>query len=167
MVINPRCTVCRHHDRIKIDTAINAGASLKGISEKSGLSMSALHRHRTSHMDHRVVMTTKKTLPKTIKKSDPRVGDFAHQVGHLFTRSLQIMDKAEDAEQWPSAVAANRQALNCLEVYFKASEVAYKMKNKDKDKVSVEKMRGVILDALKEHPEVRVKVADALSKIDK
>lgn len=47
------CSACKHPLGAKIDTEIRAGATLKSISDKYGLSIAGVSRHRKNHMTRR------------------------------------------------------------------------------------------------------------------
>jgi len=163
MIINPRCKVCRHKDRLKIDEAIIAGQTLASLSSKAGVSEASLHRHKTRHMDIQII--TSSTLKAPIRvpvKEDTHMGNIAHRVGSLYLKSVRLMEKAEKGGNLSVAVAANKQALNCLEVYFKSSEVAYSLKKRIDAEESMAKLRGAVLEALAKFPEAKLAVARAL-----
>ena len=47
------CATCRHSQGAKIDAELRAGATLKEIADKYGLSIAGVSRHRARHMNRR------------------------------------------------------------------------------------------------------------------
>ena len=45
------CSSCAHVDREQIDAELLQGISLRTVASRHGMSASALHRHRTAHVD--------------------------------------------------------------------------------------------------------------------
>ena len=162
-----RCTVCLHKDRVKIDEAMTAGEPLSSISKKSGISVSSLARHRKNHMDLRIIRTKTKNIPPTLSTGNPRIDNIANQVANLFGSAIELMEKAKKEKQYNAAVNANKQALNCLEVYFKSSETVYKIKKAQQAEEDAHKVTSKILEALKDHPEARIAVARTLDNRSK
>lgn len=46
----PRCTICKHPDRLAIEAAHVGGDALDTIAAKYGCSRAALHRHCAGHI---------------------------------------------------------------------------------------------------------------------
>lgn len=51
----PRCTTCKHPDRAAIDAELLQGFSIRTVAGRHGLSVSALQRHRSRHVDSAAV----------------------------------------------------------------------------------------------------------------
>ena len=49
-----RCTICDHPDRVQIETRLLENAPLRNIAERFGISTTALHRHKESHITARL-----------------------------------------------------------------------------------------------------------------
>src|SRR5215204_4092102 len=45
-----RCTVCDHPERHSINEALVSGAPYRSVAKRSGLSESAVYRHKTEHL---------------------------------------------------------------------------------------------------------------------
>jgi hypothetical protein len=176
MEINPSCTVCKHIDRLKIEEALKAGEAFRSVSRKSGLSRSALGRHIKQHTDIRVLVTKnspeslvsvlntgpKATIAEKEIVASGGISNIAGQVGNLYVKAVKLMNRAERAGNFAASVSANRQALSCLEVYFKSSEALYAIKKREEAEESLTTIRGAILDALADFPEAKIAVAQAL-----
>ena len=60
------CSVCKNEARESIDQALVAGESLRNIAERTGMSSTSLHRHKTAH------------LPSTLTRANAR-REIAHE----------------------------------------------------------------------------------------
>ena len=47
----PVCTICKHENRVLIESTRIAGASLDNISARYGVGRDAIHRHMKNHVD--------------------------------------------------------------------------------------------------------------------
>jgi hypothetical protein len=75
-----RCTLCRHPDRLRIDQALAAGASVRAIARREGLSKSVVGRH----LDHGLSRAV-----SHLRTSQSGTADTGHQRGQT-TRSEQF-----------------------------------------------------------------------------
>ena len=44
------CTICQHEQREEIERALLTGEPFRKIAERSGTSVTSLHRHKTEHL---------------------------------------------------------------------------------------------------------------------
>ena len=101
------CTVCTHRDREDIDRSLLAGDAFRHIAARSGTSTGALQRHKAEHIAHAL-----------LKANDDR--ESAHgnslldQVRELQVRAMSILDKAEQAGDLRTAIAAIGQCKSVL-----------------------------------------------------
>ena len=77
------CKTCSHHDRNEIDRLIVSGTALRPISARFGLSLGALHRHKTC---------VKQALADAMRCEQ---GQRAEQGGQLLERVLKLMETTE------------------------------------------------------------------------
>lgn len=107
-----KCSVCVHPERGLIDKAIVAGESYRDISGRFGVSRSAIERHANGH------------LPATLVEAEGakevvRAGDLLDEVNSLKDRALTILDTAEKAEDWRTALGCIKEARGSIELLAK------------------------------------------------
>ncbi len=155
------CTICTHPERAAIDRVLVATASpIRDIAGRHELSKSAVWRHGAEH------------IPETLAKAR-EAGDVAHaddllaQVRHLQGRAQSILDAAEQAGDYRSALSAIGQARACLELLAKLlGELD------DRPQVNLllapewVAVRAAVLGALAPDPEARAVVAGRLLALD-
>jgi hypothetical protein len=94
-----RCTVCDHPKRHGIDEALVSGAPYRSVAKRSGLSESAVYRHKTEHLPAHLL---KAREVEEVAQAD----DLLEQVRILQTHALDILDRAEKAGDLRTALAA-------------------------------------------------------------
>lgn len=120
----PRCSVCRHHRKSEIDTALMAGDALIPTGQRFGLSKSTLARHRTGCLAPKVAAAAKMVAPASETRAEvsrakaiasgavqPLPHDILSLTGLLgrLARSLERLESAADtslADNTPTALAA-------------------------------------------------------------
>lgn len=170
------CHVCRHKDRRAIDNAILEGKPLKIISEATGISIGAVSRHKLNHLAKEVAkslgtlrfdsMPDVENLP-VLHASVPPVEDIAAQIKYLYLRVINIMTKCEEKSHYSAAISANKQALRCLDLFFKASEELVRHQTRGSSVNDVDMLRREILKALTPYKEAKLEVAKAMLKLTK
>lgn len=104
-----RCTVCQHKDLAKINEALIAGQSYRGISGQFNLSKSAVERHAKKHLPA--------TLVKAKEASEIANADgLLSQVCSLRDRTLDILGKAETTGKLSVALRAIQVAQGNIEL---------------------------------------------------
>src|SRR5215212_4713368 len=98
-----RCTVCDHPDRNGIDEALVGGVPYRSIAKRSGLSESAVYRHKTEHLPTHLL---KAKEAEVVAQAD----DLLNQVRNLQAHALDILERAEKAGDLRTALAAISQA---------------------------------------------------------
>jgi hypothetical protein len=150
------CTVCTHEDRAGIDSALLSGETFRTIAKRYGTSTTALHRHKQDH------------LPPSLLKAQ-EIEEVASADNLLDeTRALQrktygILDKAEEAEDLKTALAAIREARGNMELGAKLAQLI-----DDRPQVNVvfdQRVQQVILEALEPYDAVKYAVARALKEV--
>jgi len=155
-----KCTICGHNQRQDIDAALVERQSFRNIAARFKVSTSALVRHSDDHIP---VALTKAHDAAAVAHADT----ILDQVQELRDRALAILDKAEDAKEYRSALGAIREARGCLELLGK---LAGELQDAPTINILVTpawiNIQTVILGALNAHPDARIAVADALAGIE-
>ena len=93
------CTVCRHPDRIAIDTALRTRTPFRAISRRHNLSKDAIARHRANHLTRDV----------------PTAEALRNEMSAACTRVLALLEKAEKSVNWELTIRAVREARACVD----------------------------------------------------
>jgi hypothetical protein len=151
-----RCTVCDHPETHSIDEALVTGAPYRSVAKRFGLSESAAYRHKTEHLPAHLL---KAREVEEVAMAD----DLLEQVRNLQTRALDILERAEKADDLRTALAAISQARGNLELLGKlAGELdEHPVVNLHVSPEWLE-LRAVIVGALEPHPDARTAVLRAL-----
>src|ERR671910_3302026 len=107
-----RCTVCDHPQRHGIDETLVTGAPYRSVAKQFSLSESAVYRHKTEHLPAHLL---KAKEAEAVAQAD----DLLEQVRHLQAHALDILDRAENAGDLRTALAAISQARGNLELLGK------------------------------------------------
>lgn len=84
----PRCTVCSHPDRDKIDRRLVGGESARGIAREFGLSHAAADRHRARHIPHELAQAHQAV-------EVARAGSLLDEIRGHAARAGRLVDQAE------------------------------------------------------------------------
>lgn len=155
-----KSTIETHKDRGAIEAALLEGQSLRNIAEQYSVSVTALHRHKNEGIHP--------TLSKAQEAQEAaRADDLLAQVRHLQVKALNILEKAEKANDLKAATGAIREARACLELLAKLQgELDERpVVNLTLNPVWLE-VRSVLLVALEPFPEAREAVAKALQGVN-
>jgi len=164
-----RCSVCNHKEKEAIERDILDKRLVTEIQAEYNVSRSSIYRHISKHLPSSVAEHIKNSnldSLSSIRSTDSKDAaiSVAEQLQYLYGRALATMDNCEKSKDYQTSIRAQRQALSCLEIFFKASESIYKLKNDSKTVGEAEVMRKIILEALKDHPEARLAVAKAIGE---
>lgn len=107
-----QCSVCIHPDRDAIDKALVAGEPYRDIAGRYGLSRSAVERHKNNHIPAMLA----KAVEVKAEKEVVRAGDLLDEVNSLKDRALTILDTAEKAEDWRTALGCIKEARGSIEL---------------------------------------------------
>jgi len=107
-----RCTVCDHPQRHSIDEALVSGAPYRSVAKRFGLSKSAVYRHKTDHLPAHLLKA------KEVEEA-ARADDLLEQVRSLQAHALRILERAEQAGDLRTALAAISQARGNLQLLGK------------------------------------------------
>jgi hypothetical protein len=152
----PKCSICIHDQKQEINRALIAGEPFRIIAERFGTSATALHRHKGEH------------LPKTLTQAKEvqnvaDADDLLAQLRALRNRAISILQKAEAAGDFRTALAGIREARGCVETLM---EVEGELDRRGTVNVIVNPqwiaIRDTLFEALQDFPEARQKAAAAI-----
>jgi hypothetical protein len=151
------CTVCNHPDREEIDRALVAGESSAELAGRyRTIGECALRRHKANHLPAKLVMAH---AAKEVAQAD----SLLDQVRDLQSRTLAILEAAEETRQHRTALSAIREARSNLELLAK---LIGELDERPTVNVLVSpqwlELRAVIVAALEPHPEALRAVVSAL-----
>jgi transposase-like protein len=151
-----RCTVCDHPESHSIDEALVSGASYRSVAKQFELSESAVYRHKCEHLPAHLL---KAREVEEVAQAD----DLLDQVRHLQAHALDILERAEEAGDLRTALAAISQARGNLELLGK---LAGELDERPVTNVLISpewlELRALIVAALEPHTEARGAVLKAL-----
>ena len=155
------CTVCHHPERPAIDLAIVRGEPLRGLGASSGLTASALFRHRSRHLP--VALLTSAHAAEIA-----RADDLVEAVRTLGQHAVDVLATAESTGDLRTALAGIREARGCI------SLLARLLAQRDAAPTvalltSPEwiALRAVVFEALAPYPEAGLALAFALAKVER
>jgi transposase-like protein len=155
-----RCTVCDCPERHGIDEALVTGAPYRSVAKRFGLSESSVYRHKTEHLPAHLLRA------KGVEEA-ARADNLLEQVRHLQTRALDILDRAEEAGDLRTALAAISQARGNLELLGK---LAGELDERPVVNLNISpewlELRTVIVSALEPYSQARGAVLRALESAD-
>jgi len=155
-----RCTVCGHGEREHIDRALVAGAALRDVAGRHGVSKSALERHKADHLPTHLA---KARAAEEAAQAD----DLLSQVRSLQARTLAILEAAEASGENRTALAAIAEARRNLELLGK---LAGELDERPVVNVLVSAewvaIRTVLLEALSPYPQASTAVAGRLMELE-
>lgn len=167
--MDKRCSICTHDQKQAIDQAIIENKPINEIIALYGVSKSSLYRHKKSHLADSIAKQIQAVGIGMLEDSNCSDGSLeaetiAAQLKYLYGAALKTMDSCERNSDYITSIKAQRQALSCLETFFRAAETLYKMKASKRTISDAEKMRSVIMEALESHPTARASVAEAIGR---
>ena len=105
--VGRKCSVCNHPDRNEIDKAlVTRSTSYRNISERFGVSVGALSRHKANHLP-RLVQAAEAAEEAQAVTSGAALID---ELDRLLERALAILEAAEGSGQLRVALQAIREA---------------------------------------------------------
>ena len=154
------CSICTHSQRSEIDRALVEGATYRTIADRFGLSETALKRHKSEHLPGHVA---KAQEAAQVADAD----DLLQQLKALRNRAIRILQKAETAGDYRTALAGIREARGCIEVLM---EVEGELDRRGVTNIIVNpewvQIRTAILVALQPYPDAAQAVAGRLAVIE-
>lgn len=160
----PRCSVCDHSSRKTIDGALIANVTpLRRLAADSGVSESAMRRHRDNHLPARLARSAE---ARRVAESD----DLAEQVRALRAKALDLLQTAEEAGDVRTALTAIRETRGLLELM---ARVQGAIDDSQRVTVAVQVdtgwplVRSAILETLANHPAALHAVSERLAALEK
>jgi transposase-like protein len=152
--------VCDDPQRHGIDEALVDGAPYRSVAKRFGLSESAVYRHKTEHLPAHL-------LKAKDAEEAARADDLLEQVRNLQTHALDVLERAEEAGDLRTALAAISQAQGNLELLGK---LACDLDERPVVNLNVSpellELRTVIVGALEPHPAAHRALLRALESAD-
>lgn len=106
------CTICQHAECAAIDDALIAGEPYRSIAQRFAASPDSVYRHKQEHLP---ITLVKAQAAKEVVLAD----SLLDRINHLERRALAILETAEAAGAFETALRAIREARACLEVCAK------------------------------------------------
>jgi hypothetical protein len=151
-----RCTVCDHPESHSIDEALVGGAPYRSVAKRFRLSDSAVYRHKTEHLPAHLLKARE-------AEEAAKANDLLDQVKNLQAHALDILERAEEAGDLRTALAAISQARGNLELLGK---LAGELDERPVVNLNISpewlELRAVIVGALEPHPAAHRAVLSAL-----
>jgi hypothetical protein len=155
-----RCTVCDHPERHRIDETLVTGAPYRSVAKRFELSESAVYRHKTEHLLAHLLKARE-------VEETARADDLIEQVRNLQAHALNILERAEEAGDLRTALAAISQARGNLELLGK---LAGELDKRPVVNVLLSPqwlmIRTTMLEALSPFAEARSAVAESLMELE-
>ncbi len=154
-----KCSICQHPKVYEINQAIIAGDPYRDIAQKYGVSKDALYRHARSHLP--------KTLSKAYQARESAQGDdLLKRAKEYEDKAVQLLKKAEQAEDFSTALRGVREARASLELLAKMrgelEQAGNITVNIDNHPQWIE-IKAVMLTALEPYPEAKAAVYKAIT----
>ncbi len=154
------CTICIHPDRKRIDAALIEGVPNRRIAAQWGLSETSVRRHADSHLPA--------SLAQGKRADDAASADtLLDRLEELRSRAMRLLDQAEAAGDYRTALSGIREARGCLETL---AEVQGELDRQPRIMLALSPewlaVRGAIVAALSPFPDARLHVAAAISQLE-
>jgi hypothetical protein len=154
------CTACSHPQRPEIDQALVEGATYRTIADRFGLSETALKRHKADHLPGHVARAQEAAQ---VADAD----DLLKQLKALRNKAISILQQAEKAGDFRTALMGIREARGCIETLM---EVEGELDRRGVTNIIVNpewvQIRTAILVALHPYPDAAQAVAGRLAVIE-
>ncbi len=154
------CSICAHDQCQVIDRALLAGEPYRNIAVRFGTSVASLQRHKSDHLPKKL---TQAKAAREVAEAD----DLLHQLKALRNKAISILQKAEQAGDYRTALAGIREARGCVETLM---EVEGELDRRGTINVTINpewvQLRTVIVTALQRHPEALHDVTTAIAHVE-
>lgn len=111
------CSVCEHAERRNVETALLAGASIREVAQRYGLTKSTVARHQRLHLLPKLT-AAESAVParmQALENYEARL-DVMAAMRELHARTLTLLTKAETSNDVHAALRAIREARSNLEL---------------------------------------------------
>jgi hypothetical protein len=154
------CSVCTHPQRVAIDRALVEGLPFRHIASRFDTSTAALQRHKADHLPGHVA---KAREAKQVADAD----DLLRQLKSLHNKAISILQQAEQAGDFRTALMGIREARGCIETLM---EVEGELDRRGVTNIVISpewlEIRAVVLTALQPFPAAAQAVAGRLAVIE-
>ncbi len=154
------CTVCSHPELVTIDRRLVEGTANRRVASHHGLTERAVRNHKANHLS---AALTRAKAAQEVARAD----DLLSEVRGLQARTLAILEAAEDAGEYRTALAAIAEARRNLELLGK---LAGELDDRPTVNILVSaewvEIRTVLLEALSPYPHARAAVAKGLMELE-
>lgn len=153
------CTICSHDEGWQIDLDLVRREPYRKISERFGVSQAALSRHSQEHLPAKIIAAQD---VEDVADADLLKRELENEKADI----ARLKGKAEDAEDYRTALTACDKALKALELQAKLTQVINDAPTLNLY-LSTEwlEVRAVIVAALEPHPRAREAVLSALEDV--
>lgn len=154
------CSVCRHGERQAIDRALIAGETFRYVSQRWGLSLAALVRHRDDH------------LPVALRKAAEAQGladalDLVAQLKAVNSAAFTVLQEARQTGDGELALKAINTVVKQLEMVARAGGALPEAPTVNLYVLpEFVEARVVLLRALLPYPDARAAAAEALLALE-
>ncbi len=150
-----KCSVCKSQDVDEINKALVSSQSYRDIARRYSLDKSAVLRHKQNH------------LPAHLTKAENnderhRASNLVVEINRLKIKAERIAEKAEKKGDYRTALSGIRELTRIIEIL---ARMQGEISNQNISIVLNNEwiqLRTVILNALDEYPEAKIRVADAI-----
>lgn len=153
------CTVCSHADRAAIDRALVAGEPNRRIAARCAVTEQAIRRHQAEHVPPQLAQAQHAAAVA-------QASDLLAEVQALRTKAMALLQKAEQAGDYRTALAGVREARACVELLL---EVEGELDRRPQINLLLAPewvtVRGALLAALQPYAEARAAVAAHLAAV--
>ncbi len=154
------CSICVHPHRAEIDRDLVAGGAFRNIAERYGTSATALTRHKKEHVPGHVA---KAKEAAQVAAAD----DLLQQLKALRNKAISILQQAEQAGDFRTALMGIREARGCIETLM---EVEGELDRRGVTNIVISpewlEIRTAILVALQPYPAAAQAVAGTLVSLE-
>ena len=158
MIVHPSCKICNHPEVDDVNAKLVAGVSGRVIGEMYNLHYKAVLNHKKKHLPKVLVQA------QSLKDSDA-ADNLLNRVESLFSRSEDLITKAEVEGKYAPAVTAVKECRNCLELIAKLlGELKTGTEINLIFNPQFVQARLTITEALRPYPEARAAVIKALTE---
>jgi len=150
------CTVCTHKDVENINKRLLGGEIYRTIADDTGLSETALKRHKAEHIPNAAAKAAKAV---EVAKADGLLED----IKGLREKAMGILQKAEESGDLKTALLGIREARGCLELLAK---VEGQLNDRSQINILINpewiQLRTLIINSLEPYPKAKEAVISAL-----
>jgi lambda repressor-like predicted transcriptional regulator len=169
-----KCTICSHPKRHLMELGLVAGVSLRVLSNRFGVSLDGLHNHRHKHLSpQQIAAYLVATKPADIDLEELSRSESEGLLGNLIgqrSRLHQLHELALEQEDLKAAIAIERAITGVLELEAKLLGQLINHHEVRSTSILVTsdyiKLRQVITETLRKHPDAARDVAAALLQLE-